>query len=142
MFQQFLDKVRNDMRLDQTPNLRTSLPIRVAWCSRIPNPLVRCSHHFGPTPIGHVARRNKNKTTKRVRLTNGNLVLDLPVPPKLVLLRVGHPEVRYTAVTFNPDDFIPRPIPLLGLNPPHFLILQPLPFASTFMVRQSLLYCP
>jgi len=64
------------------------------------------TRHFGPAPIGRVARRNK--TTKPVPLTNGNLVLDLPVPPKLVLPRVGHPEVmktRYTAVTCDPDDF-------------------------------------
>lgn len=64
------------------------------------------TRHFGPAPIGRVARRNK--TTKHVPLTNGNLVLDLPVPPKLVLPRSGHPEVmktRYTAVTCDPDDF-------------------------------------
>ncbi|KAI0268865.1 chitin synthase-domain-containing protein [Gloeopeniophorella convolvens] len=64
------------------------------------------TRHFGPAPVGRVARRNK--TTKRVPLTNGNLVLDLPVPPKLVLPRVGEPEVmktRYTAVTCDPDDF-------------------------------------
>jgi len=64
------------------------------------------TRHFGPAPVGRVARRNK--TTKRVPLTNGNLVLDLPVPPKLVLPRAGHPEVmktRYTAVTCDPDDF-------------------------------------
>ncbi|KAI0295847.1 glycosyltransferase family 2 protein [Multifurca ochricompacta] len=45
---------------------------------------------------------------KRVPLTNGNLVLDLPVPPKMVLPRSGHPEVmkaRYTAVTCDPDEF-------------------------------------
>ncbi|KAH8982703.1 chitin synthase-domain-containing protein [Lactarius akahatsu] len=64
------------------------------------------TRHFGPAPTGRVARRNK--TMKRVPLTNGNLVLDLPVPPKLVLPRVGQPEVmktRYTAVTCDPDDF-------------------------------------
>ncbi|KAI0030789.1 glycosyltransferase family 2 protein [Vararia minispora EC-137] len=62
--------------------------------------------HFGPAPIGRVARRNKVK--RRVQLTNGNLVIDLNVPPKLVLPRRGDPEVmktRYTAVTCDPDDF-------------------------------------
>jgi chitin synthase len=64
------------------------------------------TRHFGPAPTGRVLRRHKTK--KRVQLTNGNLVVDLPVPPKLVLPRVGDPEVmkmRYTAVTCDPDDF-------------------------------------
>lgn len=64
------------------------------------------TRHFGPAPIGRVHRRNKLK--KRVQLTNGNLVVDLDVPPKLVLPRRGEPEMmktRYTAVTCDPDEF-------------------------------------
>ena len=64
------------------------------------------TRHFGPAPIGRVLRRHKTK--KRVQLTNGNLVLDLSVPPKLVLPRKGEPETmktRYTAVTCDPDEF-------------------------------------
>lgn len=64
------------------------------------------TRHFGPAPVGRVHRRNKLK--KRVQLTNGNLVVDLDVPPKLVLPRRGEPEMlktRYTAVTCDPDDF-------------------------------------
>lgn len=64
------------------------------------------TRHFGPAPAGRVLRRNKSK--KRVRLTNGNLVVDLDVPPKLVLPRRGEPETtktRYTAVTCDPDEF-------------------------------------
>ncbi|RPD57628.1 glycosyltransferase family 2 protein [Lentinus tigrinus ALCF2SS1-7] len=64
------------------------------------------TRHFGPAPPGRVLRRHKTK--KRVQLTNGNLVLDLSVPPKLVLPRKGEPETmktRYTAVTCDPDDF-------------------------------------
>ncbi|TFY80975.1 hypothetical protein EWM64_g3032 [Hericium alpestre] len=64
------------------------------------------TRHFGPAPAGRILRRHKTK--KRVQLTNGNLVIDIPVPPKLVLPRVGDPEVmkmRYTAVTCDPDDF-------------------------------------
>ncbi|KAI0769728.1 chitin synthase-domain-containing protein [Trametes elegans] len=64
------------------------------------------TRHFGPAPAGRVLRRHKTK--KRVQLTNGNLVLDLTVPPKLVLPRKGEPETmktRYTAVTCDPDDF-------------------------------------
>ncbi|KAI0746001.1 glycosyltransferase family 2 protein [Earliella scabrosa] len=67
------------------------------------------TRHFGPAPAGRVLRRHKTK--KRVNLTNGNLVLDLSVPPKLVLPRKGEPETmktRYTAVTCDPDDFEKR----------------------------------
>ena len=64
------------------------------------------TQHFGPAPSGRVARRHKAK--KRVQLTNGNFVLDLDVPPRLILPRRGEPETmktRYTAVTCDPDDF-------------------------------------
>ncbi|PIL35857.1 hypothetical protein GSI_01517 [Ganoderma sinense ZZ0214-1] len=64
------------------------------------------TRHFGPAPTGRVLRRHKTK--KRVQLTNGNLVLDLSVPPKLVLPRKGDSETlktRYTAVTCDPDEF-------------------------------------
>ncbi|KAJ6499356.1 chitin synthase [Mycena sanguinolenta] len=67
------------------------------------------TRHFGPAPIGRVVRRNKPK--KRVRLTNGNLVIDLDVPPKLVLPRRGEYETmktRYSAVTCDPDEFEER----------------------------------
>ena len=64
------------------------------------------TQHFGPAPVGRVHRRHKQR---RVQLTNGNLVLDLPVPPKLILpLRKSDKETgytRYTAVTCDPDDF-------------------------------------
>ena len=64
------------------------------------------TRHFGPAPAGRIHRRHKTK--RRVQLTNGNLVVDLDVPPKLVLPRRGEPETmktRYTAVTCDPDDF-------------------------------------
>jgi chitin synthase len=116
-FQEYLKKARNqgDAFLNQTPDEKTKPQNVFADPRRVifPNPLSADvpetpveTRHFGPAPVGRVARRNK--TTKRVPLTNGNLVLDLPVPPKLVLPRTGHPEVmktRYTAVTGDPDDF-------------------------------------
>ncbi|EDR11492.1 glycosyltransferase family 2 protein, partial [Laccaria bicolor S238N-H82] len=64
------------------------------------------TRHFGPAPTGRVLRRHKTK--KRVQLTNGNLVVELPVPPKLVLPWRGEAETmqtRYTAVTCDPDEF-------------------------------------
>jgi chitin synthase len=63
------------------------------------------TQHFGPAPSGRVIRRHKTK--KRVPLTNGNLVVNLDVPPRLVLPR-RMPEMmqtRYTAVTCDPDEF-------------------------------------
>lgn len=64
------------------------------------------TRHFGPAPTGRVHRRHKSK--KRVQLTNGNLVVDINVPPKMVLPYRGEPEMnttRYTAITCDPDDF-------------------------------------
>lgn len=80
---------------ERTPSLSTSIE------SETPIETM----HFGPAPIGRVRRRLKKK---RVQLTNGNLVVDLSVPPKLVLPYRGEPEMtkaRYTAVTCDPDDF-------------------------------------
>ncbi|TRM69546.1 glycosyltransferase family 2 protein [Schizophyllum amplum] len=64
------------------------------------------TRHFGPAPQGRIVRRRKTK--KRVKLTNGNYVVDLAVPQKLMLPRKGVKETthtRYTAVTCDPDDF-------------------------------------
>ncbi|CAE7226150.1 unnamed protein product [Rhizoctonia solani] len=64
------------------------------------------TQHFGPAPEGRMARRHKTK--KRVPLTAGNLVLELPIPDRLVLPKRGTEEMmttRYTAVTCDPDDF-------------------------------------
>lgn len=73
------------------------------------DPALPTTQHFGPAPTGRIHRRHKKR---RVHLTNGNLVLDLPVPPKLILpLRKSDKETgftRYTAVTCDPDDFEKR----------------------------------
>lgn len=64
------------------------------------------TRHFGPAPSGRIVRRRKTK--KRVQTTNGNFVMELDIPTKLVLPRRGEPETmktRYTAVTGDPDDF-------------------------------------
>ncbi|KAF9580736.1 hypothetical protein BGW38_002488 [Lunasporangiospora selenospora] len=63
--------------------------------------------HFGPAPA---LQARRYKTTKKVTLTQGNLVLDCPVPTKLldVLPRKIGDEfttMRYTAVTSDPNDF-------------------------------------
>ncbi|KAH9935681.1 chitin synthase-domain-containing protein [Fomitopsis serialis] len=64
------------------------------------------TRHFGPVPAGRMVRRRKTK--KRVQLTNGNLVMQLDVPPKLIMPWKVEPEMkqaRYTAVTCDPDNF-------------------------------------
>jgi chitin synthase len=117
-FQEYLAKARTQALLDPEPEEKDlqnifadprrvvfPIPKSTTLEDEVPATPVE-TRHFGPAPTGRVARRNK--TTKHVPLTNGNLVLDLPVPPKLVLPRVGQPEVmktRYTAVTCDPDDF-------------------------------------
>lgn len=69
-------------------------------------PAVSTTQHFGPAPMGRTHRRHKKR---RVQLKDGKLVMDLPVPPKLILpLRKSDRETgftRYTAVTCDPDDF-------------------------------------
>ncbi|KAK0544097.1 Chitin synthase, class 3 [Tilletia horrida] len=67
------------------------------------------TQHFGPAPA-QGAQLRRHKTKKNVALTQGNLVLDCPVPTKLqsFLSRRGEDEfltMRYTAVTCQPDDF-------------------------------------
>lgn len=95
---QYADVVGEDDEIDEgekTPSLSTSID------SEVPVETM----HFGPAPIGRVRRRLKKK---RVQLTNGNLVVDLSVPPKLVMPYRGELEMtrtRYTAVTCDPDDF-------------------------------------
>ncbi|EPT04519.1 hypothetical protein FOMPIDRAFT_131809 [Fomitopsis schrenkii] len=67
------------------------------------------TRHFGPVPAGRMVRRRRTK--KRVQLTNGNLVMQLDVPPKLIMPWKIEPEMqqtRYTAVTCDPDDFEKR----------------------------------
>lgn len=63
--------------------------------------------HYGPVPMRQARRY---KTTKKVQLTQGNLVLDCPIPSKLldVLPKKNGDEfttMRYTAVTCDPNDF-------------------------------------
>ncbi|KAF9295203.1 Chitin synthase, class 1 [Mortierella antarctica] len=65
------------------------------------------TRHYGPAPT---AQRRRFHTTKKVKLTSGNLVLDCPVPSKF-LKTLKHQEgeefthMRYTAATCDPNDF-------------------------------------
>lgn len=61
--------------------------------------------HYGPAP-SHTRRRY---ATHRIRLTHGNLVINCPVPDKLLSAVPRKDEefstMRYTAVTCEPDEF-------------------------------------
>lgn len=64
--------------------------------------------HYGAPPEERIRRRGKTK--KKVALTDGNLVVDLPIPSTLdkVIMRrdlEDMSKVRYTAVTCDPDHF-------------------------------------
>ena len=72
------------------------------------------TRHFGPAPVGRVARRLGHK--RRVPLVNGHLTVDLDVPDRLKTVlpmssagKDGTDEttkLRYTAVMGDPDDFV------------------------------------
>lgn len=64
--------------------------------------------HWGPAPSGRALRRNR--TRKRVALTNGHLVIDRPIPARLLgfLPRRGEEEfemMSYTAATCDVSLF-------------------------------------
>ncbi|KAI9305734.1 chitin synthase 1 [Cunninghamella echinulata] len=68
---------------------------------------VRISPH---THLAPKRQRRRYNTTKRIKLTEGNLVLDCPVPDQYlarVPIKVGKEftHMRYTAITNDPSDF-------------------------------------
>ncbi|BFZ62941.1 Chitin synthase, class 2 [Saitoella coloradoensis] len=68
------------------------------------------TQHYGPAPVQAQVRRNKAFSPQKVKLTQGNLVIDCPIPSKLAsfLPRKDSEEfthMRYTAATCDPDDF-------------------------------------
>lgn len=72
--------------------------------------------HYGPAPTGRQDRRGVRQaqmTKKEVKLINGELILECKIPTILhsFLPRRDDREfthMRYTAVTCDPDDFVPR----------------------------------
>ena len=96
-----------------------SRPILQADSSYGPNPLTTPAPGYGdyhdeaPQPTPSPAPIRRWKTVKEVQLFNGNLVLDCPIPPRL-LNQIPHaqaPErdefthMRYSAATCDPGDF-------------------------------------
>lgn len=73
--------------------------------------------HYGPAPTGRQERRRGARQAqtakKEVRLINGELILECKIPTILHSFLPRRDEVefthmRYTAVTCDPDDFVPR----------------------------------
>lgn len=72
--------------------------------------------HFGPAPDGKQERRGARQaqmTKKEVKLINGELILECKIPTILYSFLPRRDEIefthmRYTAVTCDPDDFVPR----------------------------------
>ena len=68
------------------------------------------TRHYGPAPTQAQPRRLKAMAKKQVRLIQGNLVLDNPVPSKLTSFLPRRDSefthMRYTAATCDPDDFV------------------------------------
>lgn len=72
--------------------------------------------HYGPAPQGRQERRgvrDPQMTKKEVQLINGELVLECKIPTILYSFLPRRDEIefthmRYTAVTCDPDDFLPR----------------------------------
>lgn len=72
--------------------------------------------HYGPAPQGRQQRRgvrDPQMVRKEVQLINGELVLECKIPTILYSFLPRRDEIefthmRYTAVTCDPDDFLPR----------------------------------
>ncbi|KAG0290118.1 Chitin synthase, class 1 [Dissophora globulifera] len=91
---------------DQPPHVQFDMPVGTPGAGSLP-PGTPDTRHYGPAPT---AQRRRYQTTKKVKLTSGNLVLDCPVPSKF-LKTLKHQEgeefthMRYTAATCDPNDF-------------------------------------
>ncbi|KAF9196745.1 Chitin synthase, class 1 [Haplosporangium sp. Z 27] len=88
--------------LQQSPHIQFDMS---AGAIGTPDPSDK--RHYGPAPT---AQRRRYQTTRKVKLTSGNLVLDCPVPSKfLKTLKYQEGEefthMRYTAATCDPNDF-------------------------------------
>jgi chitin synthase len=72
--------------------------------------------HYGPAPDGKQERRGARQAQmakKEVRLINGELILECKIPTILYSFLPRRDEIefthmRYTAVTCDPDDFVPK----------------------------------
>jgi len=80
------------VRVEERPEADVP-PTAVPGTAEIQSPQMD-TKHYGPAPAGRQVRRRKTK--KKVPLTKGHLVLDLPVPSRLLLPYKPEPEMTHT----------------------------------------------
>ncbi|KAL8292822.1 hypothetical protein RQP46_000516 [Phenoliferia psychrophenolica] len=74
------------------------------------SPAISFAGGFGAPPETAQLRRNRTLLRRRIKLTEGNLVLDCAIPTRLAgfLPRKDDEEFKYTAITCGPEDFNAR----------------------------------
>jgi len=81
------------VRVEKDPEVGVPLTTTTPGAAELESPKVN-TKHYGPAPAGKQVRRRKTK--KKVPLTKGHLVLDLPVPSRLLLPYKPEPEMTHT----------------------------------------------
>ena len=81
------------VRVEKNPEADVPLKTMTPGTAALETPQVD-TKHYGPAPVGKQVRRRKTK--KKVPLTKGHLVLDLPVPSRLLLPYKPEPEMTHT----------------------------------------------
>ena len=81
------------VRVEKDPEAGVPLTTTTPGTAELESPQVD-TKHYGPAPAGRQVRRRKTK--KKVPLTKGHLVLDLPVPSRLLLPYKPEPEMTHT----------------------------------------------
>jgi Chitin synthase N-terminal len=79
------------VRVEKDPE--ADVPLTTPGTAELESPKVD-TKHYGPAPVGKQVRRRKTK--KKVPLTKGHLVLELPVPSRLLLPYKPEPEMTHT----------------------------------------------
>ena len=81
------------VRVEKDPEAGVPLTTTTPGTAELEGPQVD-TKHYGPAPVGRQVRRRKTK--KKVPLTKGHLVLELPVPSRLLLPYKPEPEMTHT----------------------------------------------
>lgn len=81
------------VRVEKDPDAGIPLTTTTPRVAELESPEVN-TKHYGPAPVGRQVRRRKTK--KKVPLTKGHLVLELPVPSRLLLPYKPEPEMTHT----------------------------------------------
>ena len=81
------------VRVEKDAEASDPLTTTASRAAELESPQVN-TKHYGPAPAGRQVRRRKTK--KKVPLTKGHLVLELPVPSRLLLPYKPEPEMTHT----------------------------------------------